>query len=522
MAGFVWIVGAGPGDARLLTLKAKECLEQADVVVFDRLLSPSVLSFISPEAEIIYAGKTPGGQKTSQGFINALLIAKAREGKKVVRLKNGDPLVFGRGAEEAEALAQAGVPFEIVPGISSAFAVPAYAGIPLTDRRYGSSFSVGVGHRAEGIGQEEKGEVDFRKLAGADTTVALMAVGDLERIVLELLEGGKSKETPAALIEWGATPRQRTIVCHLKDLLQKAHEFNAQPPAVLIVGEVVRLRERILWYERKPLFGKRILVTRAEEQLEALASKLESQGAETVRLPLIRIEPTDDETPLQTALDKIFQGGYEWIVFTSTHGVRAFFERVRRRNADARSLSSIKFAVIGPATGEALSQWGINPDAMPKSYTNEGLAEMFSSLLRCPNAPTHPRFLLWRAHGAGEILANRLRELGAEVDEVYAYRTVTRKLSPGYISAVLKDPIHIVTFTSPSTVRAFFEALGEGRARQVLDAAEVAVIGPVTEQACRERGISPAVVSQVHTVDGLVDALVSWAQGTGEKQKAKK
>lgn len=520
MAGFVWIVGAGPGDARLLTLKAKECLEQADVVIYDRLLSPSVLSFTRPDAELIYAGKTPDGYKTSQGFINELLIAKAKEGKRVVRLKNGDPFVFGRGAEEAEALAQAGVPFEIVPGISSVFAVPAYAGIPLTDRRYGSSFVVGVGHGAEeDKGRKAKGGADFRQLAKADTVIALMAVGGLERIVSELLDGGKSPKTPAALIEWGATPRQKTIVSSLQDILRVAREADIQPPAVLVVGEVVRLRERIRWYERKPLFGQRILVTRAEEQAEALASKLEDLGAEAVRLPLIRIAPPDDEASLQAALDKALNGGYDWIVFTSTHGVRTFFERVRQRNADARAFASVQFAVIGPATGEALRQWGINPDVMPERYTNEGLAETFAQMLRRSDTPMPRRFLLWRAHGAREVLAKRLCDLGAKVDEVYAYRTVTNKLSPEYIAALLKDPIHIVTFTSPSTVQAFFEALGDERARQILDTAAVAVIGPVTEQACRERGISPTVVSQVHTVDGLVDALVSWAQLKGEKGK---
>ncbi len=514
--GFVWLVGAGPGDARLLTLKAKQCLEQADVVVYDRLITPSILSLVRPDAELIYAGKTPGGEKTPQEQINALLIAKAREGKKVVRLKNGDPFVFGRGAEEAEALAQAGIPFEVVPGISSVFAVPAYAGIPLTDRRYASSFAVGVGRSAAEDSETDK-EGDFRALAKADTVVALMAMGELERVVAQLLEGGKEPQTPAALIEWGATPRQRVLVAPLAELPPKARTELFHPPVVLIVGEVVRLRTQLAWYEGKPLFGKRILVTRAEEQAETLASKLEDLGAEAVRLPLIRIEPPDDETPLQQALERALKGGYDWIVFTSVNGVRTFFERVRQQGADARAFASTRFAVIGPATGEALHSYGIHPDAMPPQFTNEGLAEMFAQRFSAHPPISPPRFLLWRAHGAREVLAQRLRALGVLVDEVSAYRTVTNFLPSDYLNVLLKEPVHIVTFTSPSTIRAFFEVLGDERARSLLNNCAVAVIGPVTEQTCRQRGIEPAIVSQTHTIDGLVEALAEWAMA--QKQK---
>jgi uroporphyrinogen-III synthase len=296
-----------------------------------------------------------------------------------------------------------------------------------------------------------------------------------------------------------------------------------QPPAVLVVGEVVRLRERIAWFERKPLFGKRILVTRAEEQAEALASKLEDLGAEAIRLPLIRIVPTEDDAPLNAALERALNGGYDWIVFTSTHGVRTFFERVQRHGKDARAFASVRFAVIGPATGDALRQWGIQPDLMPTRYTNEGLAEailandqcsMTIGNDQCPmaNGGRAKRFLLWRAHGAREVLAQRLREAGALVDEVYAYRTVPNELPDEYLAAVLKEPIHIVTFTSPSAVNAFFAVLGEGRARHLLATAAIACIGPVTEQAVRQRGFEPSVVSEVHTINGLVEAMVRWAQ----------
>jgi len=265
----------------------------------------------------------------------------------------------------------------------------------------------------------------------------------------------------------------------------------------------------------KPLLGKRVLVTRAEEQAETLARKLEELGAETVKLPLIRIEPPEDERPLREAIDKVLSRGYDWVVFTSVHGVRTFFEQVRQRGTDVKALPLLKFAVIGPATGRELERFGFQPAAMPEKYTNEGLAEMFEGMLRSGEQSRPLRFLLWRAHGAREVLAKRLRELGATVDEVHAYRTVPNSLPEDFIRELLKEPVHIVTFTSPSTVRAFFEVLGNERARRILDNSSVAVIGPVTEQACRELGIVPEIVAEVHTVDGLVGAIVSWAGGKG-------
>ncbi|MCX7967468.1 MAG: uroporphyrinogen-III synthase [Armatimonadetes bacterium] len=262
----------------------------------------------------------------------------------------------------------------------------------------------------------------------------------------------------------------------------------------------------------KPLLGKRVLVTRAEEQAEALASKLEELGAETVKFPLIRIEPPEDEKPLQEAIDKVLAQGYDWVVFTSVHGVRTFFDRVRQRNFEPKNLSSVKFAVIGPATGKELERFGVQPAAMPEKYTNEGLAEMFERMLKANEQNRPIRFLLWRAYGAREVLARRLRELGAIVEEVCAYRTLPNALSEEQIRDTLKKPVHIVTFTSPSTVRAFFEVLGSERAKQVLSNAAVAVIGPVTEQACKEFGFVPEIVAEVHTIDGLVSAIVSWLE----------
>ena len=271
----------------------------------------------------------------------------------------------------------------------------------------------------------------------------------------------------------------------------------------------------------RPLKGKRVLVTRAEEQAEALASKLESLGAETVKLPLIRIEPSGDETVLDAAIEKALDGIYDWIVFTSVHGVRTFFERVRHKGADSQRLRSAKFAVIGPATGKALEDFGFTPDAMPDQYTNEGLAEMFERLLKRAEGKRPPRFLLWRAQGAREVLAQKLRELGAIVEEVHAYRTVPNQLPDERLNELLGQRIDIVTFTSPSTVRAFFEVLGNERAKKILDSAVVATIGPVTEQTCKEFGIEPQIVASVHTVDGLVNAIVAWVKRRSESTRRK-
>ncbi len=266
----------------------------------------------------------------------------------------------------------------------------------------------------------------------------------------------------------------------------------------------------------KPLLGKRVLVTRAEEQAEALSRKLEEFGAETVKMPLIRIEPIESERPMEEAIDKILTQGYDWVVFTSVHGVRTFFERIQKRNIEPSMLASVKFAVIGPATGEELEKHGFKPRAMPERYTNEGLAEMFEGMLKEREQNRPMRFLLWRALGAREILAKRLRELGAIVDEVHAYRTVPNPLTDEQICELIKKPVHFITFTSPSTVRAFFEILGSERAKQILDNAVVAAIGPVTEQACKEFGVMPEIVAEVHTVDGLVNAIVSWVKSKGK------
>jgi uroporphyrin-III C-methyltransferase len=447
--GFVWLVGAGPGDASLLTLRAKECLKRADVVIYDRLVAPSILSFARPDAELIYAGKEPNGEKTSQAWINETMIAKAREGKKVVRLKNGDPFVFGRGAEEAEALADAGVPFEIVPGVSSAFAVPAYAGIPLTDRRFASSFAVGVGRSAEG----ENNSVDFRKLADADTVVALMAVGELEKVVAQLVEGGKSPETPAALIEWGATPKQRVAIAQLKDLSSVARSENIRPPAVLVVGEVVKFRDKLAWYERKPLFGKRVLLPCFDTESE-LASDLEELGAEVVRLPVAITVRQKNRVRLQKAIDKTLAG--------------IFLENVQTATASFGHMNCHVF-------GLGATMFGGNGDGEQKSPPPK-----------------------WNGEESGLAAGLKLMVEGISVSN-----SAPRRLPESFLKAVLKEPIHIVAFTSPSLVQAFFEAVGHERAEEILESAQIVVASARAAKFCRQIGLEPSFVLKPHTFGRL-------------------
>ncbi|MFN3422145.1 MAG: uroporphyrinogen-III C-methyltransferase [Armatimonadota bacterium] len=498
--GFVWIVGAGPGDARLLTLKAKYCLEQADVVIYDRLISPSILSFARPDAEFIYAGKTPKGVKVPQDWINKTMIDKAKEGKKVVRLKNGDPFVFGRGAEEAEALYNSGVPFEIVPGVTSVVAVPAYTGIPLTDRRFASNFAVLVGKKAKG--ESPKHSADFQKLAQADTVIVLMAVEELEEVTAQIMKGGKSPDTPAAIIEWGTTPRQKVVVSTLKNLSRDARAHDIQPPAVVVVGEVVKFRERLVWYERKPLFGKRILITHSQET-EQLTNSLEDLGAEVVRLPVIRLEPNDDATSPQRAISKTLKGCYEWIVFNSSFGVRTFFESVHQRGFDVRAFPSVKFAVIGLNAKEALKQWGIHPDIVFECHSDEGSTKALILELAKRNGKN--RLLLWDGDGEGELL-ERLSQFRM-VDRVCAYRTVPNRLSESFLNALLREPMPIVILTSLTAARAFFEVMGTEKAKRVLKDAEVVITLEGAERIFLKHSLKPTVTLSSCDTESILRAL---------------
>ncbi|MFQ5960493.1 MAG: uroporphyrinogen-III C-methyltransferase [Candidatus Methylomirabilales bacterium] len=492
--GKVYLVGAGPGDPGLLTLKGKRCLELADVVVYDYLANDRLLTYASPDAERIYVGKRGGEQYLPQEEINRLVIERARRGQVVVRLKGGDPFIFGRGGEEAEALVGAGIPFEVVPGVTSAIAVPAYAGIPLTHRDLASSVAFVAGRPArEGPG------IDWRALAGIGTVVFLMGVSRLTEIVESLVEHGRSPETPIALIRLGTWPVQETVTGTLHDIVQRAETIH--PPAIIVVGEVVRLRDQLAWFEEKPLFGRRIVVTRAREQQSDFADLLEGYGAEVIECPTIAIHPPEDWKALDHSLEQL--GSYQWVIFTSANGVRNFIARLRDRGGDLRVLHGIRVATIGPATAAALAEAGIRADVVPDEYRAEAILEALDEDLR------GMRFLIPRAAEAREILPAGLRARGALVDVVAVYRTVqVADQSEAVLGLLRAGQVDAVTFTSSSTVVNFVEMFPGEDLPALLKGVTIACIGPITAETAARYGLAAHVMPAAFTIPSLADALV--------------
>ena len=479
----VYLVGAGPGDPALLTLRGAEVLATADVVVYDRLSVASLLDLAPAEAERISVGKQPGGPRTSQEDINTLLVARGRAGQQVVRLKGGDPFVFARGGEEAAALAAAGVAFEVVPGITSAVAVPAYAGIPVTMRYSSTSFTVVTGHEDPAKGE---GSVNWEAVAAlGGTVVVLMGAARCRPICDRIIAGGMDPDTPAAAVQWGTRPNQRTLRATLATLA----DLDPQPPATIVIGEVAA--SDLAWYETRPLFGRRIVVTRAQPQAAALAADLRQRGAEAIELPAIAFEPPENIDRLVQAAAEV--GHYDWVVLTSPTGVARFFEQLR----DARSLGGVRVAAIGPGTAAALAQRNVVADLVPEQYVAESLLEALSDEVG-PDGPG--RVLIPRAEAARDVLPDGLAAAGWDVDVVPAYRTVAPTPDPAS-AAVLADA-DVITFTSSSTVTNFVDAYGADVAPEV-----VATIGPVTTATARSRGLEVAVEAAEHTVDGLVAAL---------------
>ena len=499
MTGVVYLVGAGPGDAGLLTMRGAELLRRAEVVVYDRLVNPALLDLHVPTgAERLYVGKASSNHTMKQDEINALLVARGLAGKAVVRLHGGDPFVFGRGGEEAAALADAGIPFEVVPGVTSAVAAPAYAGIPVTHRGHNSSFAVITGHEAT---QKTEASVCWEKLAtGAGTLVLLMGLGNLETIVQQLTRNGRPADTPVALIRWGSLPRQQTLVGTLGDIAEKAREAEFQPPAVIVVGSVVNLRKSLRWWDNRPLFGKRVLVTRSREQSSALSQLLREQGADPVESPVLRIVPPDSYEGIDSAVGRL--SGYDWVAFTSANGVRIFLERIMALGLDARAFGGARLAAIGPATADELRRYGLQADLLPEEFVAESLAVAMLS-----TGVEGKRVLLPRAEEAREVLGDALLEAGALVDRVVCYRTV-----PALENAVrLRDElasgvIDAVTLASSSTARYLVEALGK-EAVSLLDRPVIACIGPITAATARELGLRVDVEASEHTIPGLVQAL---------------
>ncbi|WP_196604044.1 uroporphyrinogen-III C-methyltransferase [Pectinatus haikarae] len=498
MAGIVYLIGAGPGDAGLLTIKGAECIKKADIIVYDYLADKKLLAYAANGAELIYVGKQADKHTMRQEEINQLLVDKAGAGKTVARLKGGDPFVFGRGGEEALALRENGLPFEIVPGVTSAISAAAYAGIPVTHRKVAASFAVITGH--EDPTRSASG-INWRNLAvGIDTLVFLMGVGNLPHITKQLIANGRKPETPAALVRWGTKAQQEVLVTTVENAAADVEKHGLKPPAVFIVGDVVNLRDSLRWFDNKELFGRKILVTRAREQASKLTEGLEQYGAACVEAPVISIEdPDDDFAGLDNAIENI--STYDWIVFTSVNGVARFFERLADKKLDTRALGKAYIAAIGSSTEKELSRCGIRADVVPYDFCAEGiLAELGTRIEK------GTKILIPRAKEARSVLPDELTKAGARVDVVQCYKTVTAASSDDDIEGRLAaGEIDAITFTSSSTVTNLLKLLGNKT--ELINNAVVACIGPITAQTCRENGIKPDVVAQKYTIAGLIDAV---------------
>ena len=496
--GKVYLVGAGPGDLGLVTLRAKECIEQADVIVYDHLANPEMLGWARDDAEIIYAGKEAGKHAPKQDEINALLIEKAREGKQVVRLKGGDPFVFGRGAEEAKAVVDAGIAFEIVPGITSAIAGPAYAGIPVTNRAQNSHVTFFTGHEDPAKTQSSIDYAALAKLGG--TQVMLMGVERIEAIAQRMMEQGARKDLPVALVRWATTGRQETLVGALENIAQRVADLGFEAPAVAVFGDVVALRENLSWYEKRPLSGKRIVVTRTRKQASELSNRLRALGAEIVELPTIRIEPPTDLREFAELVQDAHS--YDWIVFTSPNGVEAFFEMFFKLYDDAREIGGVRIAAIGPATAQRVKDYHLHVDLQPEEFVAEAIVREFARQGGVENL----RILIARAEKARDVLPKELSGLGAIVDEGFAYRTVPEtRDATGARRRLLEEGADLITFTSSSAVENFV-ALDLPWPKGM----QVASIGPVTSKTAREQGLKIDIQARRYDIEGLVEAIRSF------------
>ena len=499
--GLVVLVGAGPGEQSLAATAAIKWLSRCDVIIYDRLAAASLLRHARGEAQRIYVGKTPGQPGPDQQSINRLLIDHARAGRLVVRLKGGDPFIFGRGGEEAEALAAAGVRFRVVPGVTAAAAAAAYAGIPLTDRRFASSVAFVTGRQDATKGTSA---INFQALAGIDTVVFYMGVASLPQIVARLLEAGRDGQTPAAIVASASTPRQRTVTAPLAELPAAAARASIEPPAVTIVGRVAALRESLAWFEQLPLFGRTVVVTRPAGQAGEIAERLSELGAAVVEAPAIEILPAADPAA-DAALRDV--GRFDLVAFTSVNGVEAFVRRCGELGLDGRSLASARVGAVGPATAEALRQHFIRPDIVPATFTTEALGE---AILAAGDLAGRS-VLLCRADIASDRLPAQLRSAGAKVEAVAMYRTACPASLPDEaLAAIREGRADWVTFTSSSSVSNFLKLLGPDGPK-LLESARLAAIGPVTAETLRSHGLAPAAVAAEHTIQGLLEVILQDA-----------
>jgi uroporphyrinogen III methyltransferase/synthase len=493
--GIVYIVGAGPGDRKLITLKGVECLQRADVVIYDLLLNDALLEYCPAHTEKIQA-PDPRIRTTRQIELNQLLVEHAKAGKIVVRLKGGDPYIFGRGGEEAVALTEAGILFEVVPGITSAIAASAYAGIPVTHRDYASSVAFVTGHSAA---LRPDSNINWEGLATAvDTLVVYMGVAHLPQIVERLITHGRSPQTPVSLVRVGTTPQQQVIQGNLEDIVQKVEAAQLKSPAVIVIGEVNRLRQQLRWFDTKPLFGKRILVTRARAQASEFADLLEANGAQVIQFPTIKIQPVAVDSAYIHSTNE-----YDWIVFTSINAVEIFYERLRENGRDARAFGTSKICAVGPKTVDALNHIGIQPDFVPLHSRGAAIAAEIGDV-------HGKKILLPRAKIATADLPNGLRQKGARVDDVPLYDTVkVASENRDEIEADLLDGrIDLVTFTSSSTVTNFLEMFPTHEPAVLLADVKVAVIGPTTQKTAVEYGVKVDVVAKEASVESLVEAIL--------------
>jgi uroporphyrinogen III methyltransferase/synthase len=500
MNGKVYLVGAGPGDPELITLKGLKCIENADVIIYDYLASPSLLKHAQKHAEIIYVGKKGGDHTLSQDRINALIAEKAQKGLTVARLKGGDPFIFGRGAEEAEVLIDARIPFEIIPGVTSAIAAPAYAGIPLTHRKFTSTIAFVTGHEDPA---KAESRIDWAALAkGIGTIVFLMGVKNLPRITDRLMHHGMHPDTPVALVRWGTTPKQTTVSGTLDTIVERTKAAGLKPPAIIVVGHVVKLREKMQWFETRPLMGKSIVVTRAREQASDLVQHLSDLGAECLECPTIKVAPPGDVKPLDRAMENL--SSYDWLIFTSVNGVNFFFERLFQKNKDVRALKDIHTAVIGPATEKRLFDFGLKSDIVPESYRAESVVKAFAE-----KDVTGKKILLPRAKEARPVLPLELKKMGADVDEVEAYRTHGVKDNADVLLARLKErSIDMITFTSSSTAKNFHALFPNEDLKDLIQGVTIASIGPITADTARDLGFDVHIVAESYTIPGLCQAIL--------------
>lgn len=501
MKGKVYIVGAGPGDAGLITLKGLRAIQQAHCIVYDFHINPRLLTYAKEDAEFVYAGKRGGHHEMSQDEINRILVEKAKEGKIVCRLKGGDPFVFGRGGEEVEILAEEGIDFEVIPGVTSVVAVPAYAGIPITHRRFASAFTVITGN--EDLSKQERIFTHLRASNASETMIFLMCVKNLETITAKLINEGLAPETPSAVIRWGTRPEQKVVEGTLSEIARLAKEHKISPPAILVIGEVVRLRNKIKWYEKKPLYGHRILITR---QLTEDYLKLEELGAELFVFPTIKFLPPEDFLELDSCIEKI--KSYQFIVFPSPRAVTFFFDRFLTLGRDIRDLKGVLICAIGKETAKALKSYGINADFVPQDFNSESLVKLFKENFACSSNSL--RILYPRSDIAIKEFVDEMTRIGMLVDAPVTYRTVKPVEHAKRVSRFLKEgKITIATFTSPSSFNNLLDMLKD-EAREMLKEVIITAIGKTTAKAIEEKGYKVEIIPEKSTIKDMVEAIIKW------------